>query len=86
MIETGATLDCLPLGSNTNPWAIAVDGNAGRAWVTTFLSGEVIEIDLDTFAVTRRVTVGTGLEGIHVDTDDVVVTLTGYAGAESNGW
>jgi DNA-binding beta-propeller fold protein YncE len=82
--QTGASLGCLPLGAGTNPWALAVDADAdaGRAWVTTFLSGEVIEIDLAAFAVTRRVTVGAGLEGIHVDADDIAVTLTGYAGAE----
>jgi len=80
---TGAVAGCIELGAGTNPWELRADPvREDRAFVTTFLSGEVIEVDLNAGRPTRRVTVGPGLEGLLVTPDRVLVTLTGYAGTE----
>ncbi len=48
--------------------------------MTCFLSGELLEIDLDRRMVLRRVMVGSGLEGLWVGPTEVAVSLTGFEG------
>jgi len=80
---TGATVGCIALGAGANPWELRPDpGRADRAYVTTFLGGQVLELDLSARTVLRRATVGAGLEGLLVTDTRVLVTLTGYAGSE----
>ncbi len=81
-LATGETARCLDLGTGVSPWALAVDPtDSTRAWITTFSSGELLEVDLAAFHVTRRILVGTAAEGLWVGADRIAVTLTGYDGA-----
>ncbi len=82
---TGRTLGCIQIGAGSNPWELTVDPtDANRAWVTTFVSGEVVELDLAAMRVVRRVTVGPALEGIWAGVDRLAVTLTGFNGTEGD--
>jgi YVTN family beta-propeller protein len=76
---SGRVVGCIPTGAGTNPWEFAVDPeDSTHAWVSTFLSGEVLELSLNTFRVIRRVVVGPTMEGLWVGPDRVAVTLTGF--------
>jgi YVTN family beta-propeller protein len=78
-LATGKLLGTIPVGTGTNPWELTVDpADSTRAWVTTFVSGEVVEVDLGTLAVVRRAAVGAAAEGILVAGDRIAVTLTGF--------
>lgn len=78
-LSTGETLGCIDTGTGTSPYTLAVDPSNGlRGWVTTFTSGELLEVDLNHLKVLRRVTVGPALEGLLVTADRVQVTLTGF--------
>lgn len=80
-LESGRTVGCIGTGAGTNPWEFAVDpSNPDRAWVTCFLSGELLEIDLERRRVLRRVMVGPGLEGLWVGPTEIAVSLTGFEG------
>jgi YVTN family beta-propeller protein len=80
-LGTGTAAGCIGTGTGTNPWEFFLDpADATRGWVTTFLTGEVLELDLLGMRVTRRKAVGTGLEGLLVTDTRVVVTLTGFLG------
>lgn len=80
-LATGAPEGCIGTGTGTNPWDLFVDPvDPSRGWVTTFLSGEVMELDLAGKRVLRRKQIGAGLEGLLVTDTQVVVTLTGYQG------
>jgi len=80
---TGATVGCIALGAGASPWELRADPDRDdRAYVTTFLSGEVLELDLAARRVLRRVMVGAGLEGLLVTKTRIVATLTGFAGSE----
>ena len=80
-LASGLTIGCIGTGTGSNPWEFAVDpANPSRAWVTCFLSGELLEIDLDARKVLRRVAVGSGLEGLWVGPTEVAVSLTGFEG------
>ena len=84
-LTTGRTVGCIDLGAGSNPWTLVPDpADSSRAWVTTFLSGELVELDLASLTVRRRVTVGPALEGLWVSEDAIAVTLTGYRGGEGN--
>ncbi len=58
---TGATLATLPVGNS--PRGIAVSSDSNRVFVTRFISpatrGEVVEVDADTFVVTRTFALAT---------------------------
>jgi DNA-binding beta-propeller fold protein YncE len=78
---SGLTVGCIGTGTGSNPWEFAVDpANPSRAWVTCFTSGELLEIDLDRRRVARRVTIGSGLEGLWVGLTEVAASLTGFEG------
>lgn len=78
-LSTGGTRGCIDTGTGTSPWAFAADpSNPLRGWVTTFTTGELLEVDLNHLKVIRRVTVGPALEGLLVTADRVQVTLTGF--------
>lgn len=80
-LESGLTVGCIGTGTGSNPWEFAVDpANPRRAWVTCFLSGELLEINLDHRQVLRRVAVGSGLEGLWVGPTEVAVSMTGFEG------
>ncbi len=80
-LGTGVADGCLLTGDNTGPWELELDpADPDRGWLTTFLSGEVLELDLAAMKVLRRRTVGAGAEGLVVEADRLVVTLTGYDG------
>lgn len=80
-LDTGLPIGCIQTGNNTNPWALFPDPSlANTGWVTCFLSGELLEVNLQTLAVTRRLTVGSGIEGVWASDSVVVVTLTGFNG------
>ena len=80
-LSTGCTLGTIDVGTGTNPWEFFPDpSDNGRAWVTTLLTGEVVELDLAALKVVRRKAVGTGAEGLFVTADRVAVTLSGYDG------
>jgi YVTN family beta-propeller protein len=80
-LPTGRTVGCIGTGTGTNPWEFVVDPtDSSRAWVTTFLTGEVLELDLDRSRVRRRREVGPAAEGLWVGEDHVAVTLTGFNG------
>jgi YVTN family beta-propeller protein len=80
-LASGTPAGCIGTGTGTNPWALFVDPvDPTRGWVTTFLTGEILELDLAGMHVLRRKVVGAGLEGIFVTDTRVVVTLTGYQG------
>lgn len=80
-LDSGITVGCIGAGTGSNPWEFAVDpSNPRRAWVTCFLSGELLEIDLDHRKVLRRTMVGSGLEGLWVGPTEVAVSLTGFEG------
>ena len=82
---TGRTTGCIDLGAGSNPWLFAVDPvDSTRAWMTTFLSGEIVELDLTRSRVRRRQGVAPGLEGLLVDSTTVWVTLTGFEGTEGS--
>ncbi len=82
-LTTGETVGCIDLGTGVSPWEFAPDpADADRGWVSSFVSGEVMELDLAAMKVVRRRTVGAGAEGLAVTADRVWVTLTGYDGAE----
>jgi len=81
-LPTGLVTGCIDAGTGTNPWEFFLDpSDANRGWLTTFLSGELLELDLNALTVTRRITVGPGTEGLWVTDSVVVVTRTGYNGA-----
>jgi len=80
---TGQTVACIEIGPGANPWAFAVDPvDSSRAWVTTFLGGDVVELDLAARRVLRRRKVGPAMEGLLVTPDHIAVTLTGFEGSE----
>ena len=81
---SGRTEACIALGDNVSPWEFAPDpANLDRAWVSGWVSGELIELDLPRKRVIRRVNAGPGAEGVVVTDDRVAVTLSGYDGAEN---
>lgn len=84
-LATGITGGCIDLGTGANPWEFVFDPvDSARGWVTTFLSGELIEVDLETRQVVRRREVGPALEGLVVTADRIAVTLTGFNGTEGD--
>jgi DNA-binding beta-propeller fold protein YncE len=81
-LTTGEAAGCIGTGTGTNPWELFVDpSDPDRGWVTTFLTGEILELDLAGMHVVRRRTVEAGLEGLFVTDTQVLVTLTGYQGS-----
>jgi DNA-binding beta-propeller fold protein YncE len=82
-LETGETVGCIDLGTGVNPWEFTPEpADTTRGWITSFVSGEVMELDLAAMKVLRRDTVGVGAEGLAVTSNRVWVTLSGYDGAE----
>jgi len=82
-LATGITTGCIDVGSGANPWEFSLDpSDSTRGWVTTFLSGDLLELDLNTRSVLRRKHVGPAMEGLFVTDFDVSVTLTGFLGNE----
>ncbi len=82
-LSSGFTTGCIEVGTGTNPWEFMVDPtNPERAWVTTFLSGEILELDLPGTRVLRRRTIEPAMEGLFVTDSLVMVTLTGFEGTE----
>ena len=80
-LTTGTTRGCIDLGPGVNPWEFQVDPYVvDRGWVTGFVSGELLEVDLDRETVLRRVTVAAGVEGIWITPTQIAVTLTGFGG------
>lgn len=78
-LATGRTLGCIAIGASTNPYELEIDpADPARGWLTTFLSGELVELDLARLRVLRRIQVGPALQGLWVGNDVVAVTLTGY--------
>lgn len=78
-LSSGRTRGCIETGTGTSPWAFAADpSNPLRGWVTTFTTGELLEVDLNHLKILRRITVGPALEGLLVTADRVQVTLTGF--------
>jgi YVTN family beta-propeller protein len=81
-LSTGCAEGWIEVGTGANPWEFSVDpAGPSRAWLTTFLGGELLELDLDSLKVVRRVVVGPATEGLLVTNDHVAVTLTGWDGA-----
>jgi DNA-binding beta-propeller fold protein YncE len=79
---TGITAGCIDIGRGTNPWDVCVDpADPSRAWVSTFLTGEIVEVDLDARRVLRRAVVEPGAEALLVTATRIAVTLTGYDGS-----
>jgi YVTN family beta-propeller protein len=82
-LATGITVGCIDVGSGANPWEFSVDpSDSTRGWVTTFLSGDLLELDLNARSVLRRKHVGPAMEGLFVTESEVSITLTGFLGAE----
>jgi DNA-binding beta-propeller fold protein YncE len=84
-LTSGRTIGCIDLGKSTNPWELFLDpSDPDRGWVSSFVSGEVLEVSLSELRVLRRKIVGPAAEGILVGTDRVVVSLTGFEGTEGS--
>jgi YVTN family beta-propeller protein len=84
-LATGRSTGCLDIGSGTNPWALFVDpADSTRGWLTTFLTGELLELDLAGVRVLRRRAVAPAMEGVWADSERVAVTLTGFNGTEGD--
>lgn len=82
-LTTGVSIGCVPLGAGANPWDVELDPAApDRAWVTTWLSGELLEVDLTAGRVVRRRELAPGAEGLLVETERITVTLTAFQGPE----
>ncbi len=69
----------IDIGPGSNPYAVTVAG-AGTAYVSCFLSDEVVRLDIAGGTVAKRIPVGRGPEGVLYleDHGDVYVALTGY--------
>ena len=82
-LKTGKVIDCISLGSGANPWEFFLDpSDSTRAWVTTFVAGDLLELDLKARSILRRKHVGPAMEGLFVTESEVAVTLTGFLGTE----
>jgi YVTN family beta-propeller protein len=78
-LTTGRTDGCISIGANTNPWELEIDpSDSTRAWLTTYLSGEIVEMDLTTRHVLRRRAVSPTLEGLWVSATTIAVTQTSF--------
>lgn len=73
-------LSRIDLGSGTNPYAAAWDGEM-RAYVSLWLTNEVVRIDVSAGAILSRTEVGPRPQGLLVVGERVVVTLTNYQNA-----
>jgi len=82
-LRTGVTVGCIDVGKGANPWEFSLDpSDSTRGWVTTFLSGDLLELDLNERRILRRKHVGPAMEGLFVTQSEVSVTLTGFLGNE----
>ena len=69
----------IDIGPGSNPYGVAVAGG-DAAYVSCFLSDEVVRLDIAGGTVAKRIPVGRGPEGVLYleDHGDVYVALTGY--------
>jgi DNA-binding beta-propeller fold protein YncE len=69
----------IDIGPGSNPYGVAVAAT-GAAYVSCFLSDEVVRLDVTGGTVAKRIPVGRGPEGVLYveDEGDVYVALTGY--------
>lgn len=78
-LTTGSTIACIDVGTGSSPFELEIDpADSTRAWLTTFLTGELIELDLAGRRVVRRTTVAPTLQGLWVGADRVAVTITAF--------
>ena len=78
-LATGKTSGCINIGTNTNPWEMELDpSDSTKAWLTTYVSGEIVEIDLASRHVLRRRTIEPTLEGLWVSSTTLAVTKTAF--------
>ena len=78
-LTTGETLGCIDLGVDVSPWELLVDPeDPGRGFVTGWLSGELLEVDLESRRVTRRVELKPGVQGLCTVGGDLLVTSIAF--------
>jgi len=78
-LNTGKTIGCISIGASTNPWELEIDpSDSTKAWLTTYVSGEIMEIDLASRHVLRRHTIEPTLEGLWVSNTTIAVTKTAF--------
>ena len=76
---TGTTLGCIQLGASTNPWELEIDpADSTHGWLTTWLSGEIIELNLATATVIRRRSIEPTLQGLCILDNTIAVTKTAF--------
>jgi YVTN family beta-propeller protein len=76
---TGKTTGCIAIGASTNPWELEIEpSDSTKAWLTTYVSGEIVEVDLASRHVLRRRMIGLTLEGLWVGSTTIVVTQTAF--------
>ena len=76
---TGSTLGCIQLGASTSPYELEIDpADSTRGWLTTWVSGEIIELDLATATIIRRRSVEPTLQGLCISGNTIAVTKTSF--------
>jgi YVTN family beta-propeller protein len=77
LTDTLAESARIDLGRDTNPWAVALDGDGG-AFVSLWLAGEVARVDLAGRRVTARIPVGQTPQALLVAGRQLLVSLVNF--------
>jgi DNA-binding beta-propeller fold protein YncE len=80
-LDALAVLRSIDVGPGSNPYDVAIVG--GAAYISCFLTDEVVHADIASGTIIRRIPVGRAPEGLLYaeDTGDLYVALTGYTPA-----
>jgi DNA-binding beta-propeller fold protein YncE len=82
--ESGTELGRVPLPYGSQPYGVAIGAAAGKAYVSLFATGELVEIDLATRVMGRRLALGPTPAGVSVAADGRVF-VTRYVSPEAFG-
>jgi len=76
--DTLTTVRNINLGANSNPWSLSFYGLTDTGFIPNFVAGNIAVVNLNTGAVLKRISVGTGPEGAVVCNGKLYVANTSW--------